>query len=166
VRILNNAFLNWRRAPLSLHNATDVIVAGNYFGPPITSDGLVPLSADYVADLWASDYTNMTFTGNVNATGISNSVAIHEDGNPVPPSSAFSPLTAPVLVLAVQGTNALLNWSSPTPAFVPQQTNKLTGSVSGWVDVTNPVSINGSLNSASIPCSADASQQYYRLRQR
>jgi hypothetical protein len=166
VRILNNAFLNWRRAPLSLHNVTDVMVAGNYFGPPITSDGLVPLSADYVADLWGSDYPNLTLAGNVNATGISNSVAIHEDGNPVPPSSAFYPLTAPLLVLAVQGTNALLNWSSPTPAFIPQQTNKLGGSVNGWVDVTNPLSINGSLNSANIPRAPGASQQYYRLRQR
>lgn len=166
VRILNNAFLNWRRAPLSLHNVTDVIVAGNYFGPPITSDGLVPLSADYVADLWADDYTNMTFAGNVNATGVSNSVAIHQDGNPVSPSSAFSQLTAPALTLTIEGTNALLNWSSPTPAFILQQTNQLGGSVTGWVDVTNPVSINGSQNSATIPRAANATQQYYRLRQR
>jgi hypothetical protein len=63
-----------------------------------------------------------------------------------------------VLVLAVEETNALLNWSSPTPAFVPQQTSKVGGSVNGWVDVTNPVSINGSLNSASIPRAPGASQ--------
>ena len=44
IRILYNAFLDWRRAPLTLHNATDVNVIGNYFGPPVTNDNLVPLS--------------------------------------------------------------------------------------------------------------------------
>ena len=40
--LVRNAFLNWRRAPLiMLHNATDVNVIGNYFGPPVTNDGLV-----------------------------------------------------------------------------------------------------------------------------
>jgi len=38
IRILYNAFLDWRRAPLTLHNATDVNVIGNYFGPPVTND--------------------------------------------------------------------------------------------------------------------------------
>ena len=32
LRILYNAFLNWRRAPISLHNVTDMHVIGNYFG--------------------------------------------------------------------------------------------------------------------------------------
>ena len=41
--ILYNAVLNLRRAlPLCLHNATDVNIIGNYFGPPVTNDGLVP----------------------------------------------------------------------------------------------------------------------------
>lgn len=165
VRILNNAFLNWRRAPLSLHNVTDLIVAGNYFGPPITSDGLVPLSADYVGDFWACDYPNMTFAGNVNATGVSNIFAIHEDGKPVVLSSAFTPLAAPQLSLMIDGANAVLNWSSPTPGFVPQQTGKLLGSGTLWTNITNTASINGSSNSASI-LRAGASPQYYRLRQR
>ncbi len=59
IRILNNAFLNWRRAPLSLHNVGDVRVEGNYFGPPITGDGLIPLADDVIADLWSCDYTTM-----------------------------------------------------------------------------------------------------------
>lgn len=165
VRILNNAFLNWRRAPLSLHNVTDVIVAGNYFGPPITSDGLVPLSADYVADLWADDYPNLTFAGNVNATGISNSVSIREDGNPVVISSAFSPLAAPVLASTVNGTNSLLNWSSAAPSFVLQQTNR-QGAANGWIDVTNESSINAASNSVAVPRPQGTNQLYYRLRQR
>lgn len=166
LRILNNAFLNWRRAPLSLHNVTDVTVAGNYFGPPITSDGLVPLSQDYVADLWADDYPNLTFAGNVNATGISNSISIHEDGSPVVISSAFSPLAAPVLASAVNGTNSLLNWSSAAPSFVLQETNRLGGALNGWVDVTNELSIYAASNSVSLPRPQGTNQLYYRLRQR
>ncbi len=163
IRILNNVFLNWRRAPLSLHNVTDVIVAGNYFGPPITNDGLVPLIADDVADLWADDYPNMTFARNVNATGISNSVSFYEDGVPVVIPSAFSPLAAPKLLTSVSGTNALLNWTSFAPAFVLQQTNRLAGP-GGWTDVTNALSINGAANSATIPLAHGTN--YYRLRQR
>jgi hypothetical protein len=166
LRILNNAFLNWRRAPLSLHNVTDAIVAGNYFGPPITSDGLVPLSADYMGDLWACDYANITFAENVNATGVSNAAAIHEDGSPVLLSSAFTPLTAPVLSLAVDGANALVNWSSPTPAFVPQQTGKLLGSATAWTDLSGTLSINGTSNAISAARNGGAILQYYRLRQR
>ncbi len=165
LRILNNVFLNWRRAPLSLHNVTGAIVAGNYFGPPITSDGIVPLSEDYVFDLWACDYPNLTFARNVNATGVSNAMAIYENGSPVSPGSAFSPLTAPTLEAALAGTNALLNWSSVAPAFVLQQTNKVA-SGSGWTDVTNVLSIYGTANSATIPISPGVGQSYYRLRQR
>ncbi len=79
IRILYNAFLNWRRAPLSLHNATDVNVIGNYFGPPLTNDK-VPLTNDVIADLWASDYPNLRFTNNVNATTLPDNETINEDG--------------------------------------------------------------------------------------
>lgn len=166
IRILNNAFLNWRRAPLSLHNVTDVFIYGNYFGPPITSDGLVPLSADYVFDLWACDYPNLFASENVNATGISDDTSIYEDGTPTPPGSVFSPLTAPVLEAGLAGTNSLLNWFSPTPGFVVQQANTLTGGGAQWLDVTNPLSINGSSNSVSIPPPQGVGQSYFRLRQR
>lgn len=166
IRILNNAFLNWRRAPLSLHNVTDVFVAGNYFGPPITSDGLVPLSADYIFDLWASDYPNFAASGNVNATGISNSAAIFEDGIPTLPGFTFTPLTAPRVALGVNGTNALANWSSPTPGFVLQQADSLAGGATEWVDATNPLSIDGTSNSVVLPGPAGSSQSYFRLRQR
>ncbi len=70
VRILYNAFLNWRRAPLTLRNATDVSIIGNYFGPPVTSDGLMPLTNDFIGDLWAADYPNLTISNNVNGTGL------------------------------------------------------------------------------------------------
>lgn len=55
LRILYNSFLNWRRAPLSLHNVTDVNVIGNYFGPPITNDNLVPAAPELAAALAGSN---------------------------------------------------------------------------------------------------------------
>jgi hypothetical protein len=39
-----NAFLDWRRAPLSLHNATDVNVVGNYYQPILSSAAALRLA--------------------------------------------------------------------------------------------------------------------------
>ncbi len=89
VRILNNAFLNWRRAPLSLHNVGDAHIIGNYFGPPLTNDGLVPLSFDVIADLWDCDYASLIFKDNVNATGMANRDAITENWYLTPWEGAF-----------------------------------------------------------------------------
>ncbi len=105
LRILYNAFLNWRRAPLSLHNVTDVNVIGNYFGPPITNDDLVPLMNDVIADLWASDYPNLLFTNNVNATTIKDKNAVNEDGTNVTVTKAFQAAAAPTLTTALAGSN-------------------------------------------------------------
>lgn len=166
VRILNNAFLNWRRAPLSLHNVTDVSVIGNYFGPPITSDGLVPLSQDKIGDLWDCDYPNLRLSGNINATGVSNSVAIYEDGSAASLTNAFLTLSAPILSLSIGETNAALIWFSPAPGFVLQQTSALNNNGNDWLDATNLPSITGSSNSVSFPLSPGIGQLFYRLRQR
>ena len=119
IRILYNAFLDWRRAPLSLHNATDVNVFANYFGPPLTNDGYVPLADDVIADLWASDYPNLRFTNNVNATTLPDSRTIKEDGTITFITTAFQPLVAPRLAAALAGSNVLVSWVSPAPGFVP-----------------------------------------------
>jgi hypothetical protein len=138
IRILYNAFLDWRRAPLSLHNATDVNVIGNYFGPPITSDGLVPLASDIIADLWVSDYPNLRFTNNVNATGLPDSVTINEDGTPASvPVNAFQPAEPPQLAANRSGTNLVVSWVSPAPGFVLQQAGRLVTGTSNWIDITN-----------------------------
>ena len=121
IRILYNAFLNWRRAPISLHNVTDVNIIGNYFGPPITNDDLVPLTNDVIADLWTADYPNLIITNNVNATKLKDINNINEDGTTVTITKAFQNVSAPSLAAAVAGTNVTVSWVSPSPGFVLQQ---------------------------------------------
>jgi hypothetical protein len=93
IRILHNAFLNWRRAPLSLHNVSDCQVLGNYFGPPITNDDLIPLAYDYIADLWSCDDGSLVLAGNVNGTTIPDAYTIAEDGYYAAVTNAFQSLT-------------------------------------------------------------------------
>jgi hypothetical protein len=166
IRILYNAFLNWRRAPLSLHNATDVHVIGNYFGPPITNDNLVPLTNDVIADLWASDYPNLRFTSNVNATTIANTKAINEDGTNTSLANAFQLPSAPKLAVRLAGSNALVSWVSPSPGFVLQQVGKLDGGSNEWLDITNAPVFAGESNLATITLPSSVTNQFYRARQR
>ncbi|HEY1790523.1 MAG TPA: hypothetical protein VGJ73_20415, partial [Verrucomicrobiae bacterium] len=126
IRILNNAFLNWRIVPLTLHNVSDCRVIGNYFGPPITSDNLVPLEDDWIADLWVCDYGSMTFSGNVNATAIANAYTIAADDYFTNVPGAFENLTSPSLSINVQPPNAVINWLSPAPGFILQQANAVS----------------------------------------
>jgi hypothetical protein len=165
IRILNNAFLDWRRAPLSLHNATDVNVIGNYFGPPLTNDGLVPLSADEIADLWASDYPNIRFRNNVNATTLPNGQLIREDGTFAPGADGFQPLMPPQLELTFSGGNELISWLSPVPGFVLQETST-PGSGATWTDVANPVYIVGPSNVVTLSFPSGVPARFYRTRQR
>ena len=112
IRILYNAFLNWRRAPLSLHNATDANVIGNYFGPPLTNDGYAPLTNDVIADLGACDYPNLRFTNNVNATTLPDNHPINENGtNAAVTLNAFRPPVASWLAAHLSGANLLVNWA-------------------------------------------------------
>ncbi len=163
IRILNNAFLNWRRAPISLHNVGDVRIEGNYFGPPLTKDGLVPLADDVIADLWSCDYSTMHWANNVNATGIADDESISEDGSMVVLTNAYQGLTPPQLDIQIQQTNAIVSWSSVTPAFVLQQNNSLDGS---WMGLTNNALINGSSNVVTQPLNAAANQSFFRAIQR
>ena len=166
IRILYNAFLDWRRAPLSLHNATDVNVIGNYFGPPVTNDNLVPLSNDVIADVWASDYPNLRFTNNVNATTLPDNATINEDGSLAStPANAFQPPAPPQLAAAVSGTNLVFSWVSQAPGFVLQHLNQLNGGVD-WLDTTNTPSLAGASNIVTLPLVSATASQFYRTRQR
>jgi hypothetical protein len=164
IRILNNVFLNWRRAPLSLHNVGDTRVIGNYFGPPITNDDLVPLGQDVIADLWSCDYSTLIFNKNVNATTIPDDLTIRHDTNIVVVANAFAPLSAPRLNIQVQQTNAAVSWSSVAPAFTLQQSSSLDSG--GWVNLTNEPLINASSNTITEPLNSEANQMYYRAIQR
>jgi hypothetical protein len=163
IRILYNAFLNWRRAPLSLHNATDVRVIGNYFGPPVTNDGLVPLSNDVVADLWASDYSGLVFSNNVNATGLADSHTISEDETNTSIAGAFQLLSAPRLTAGLNGTNLVVSWVSPAPAFVLQQAGRLPPRSNDWQDVPASPALLGESNSVLV---VNTTNQFYRARPR
>ena len=164
IRILNNAFLNWRRAPLSLHNVGNARVEGNYFGPPLTNDGLVPLADDVIGDLWSCDYSSMHWGKNVNATGLADDNSIYEDNNQVAIANAFQALTSPQLSIHVQQTNAIVSWSSISPAFVLQQNNSLAND--GWGSVANHPFIAGASNAVMQPLPAVTNQIFYRAVQR
>lgn len=167
LRILYNAFLNWRRAPLSLHNATDVNVSGNYFGPPLTNDIYVPLAEDVIADLWACDYPNVRFTNNVNATTLPDNHTINEDGTlAAVPANALRTPAAPRLVANLSGTNLAVTWTSPSPGFVLQQINSLNNDSNNWLDVTHTPWLAGASNNVTLTLPDTATNQFYRARQR
>jgi hypothetical protein len=165
LRILYNAFLNWRRAPLSLHNVTDVNVIGNYFGPPVTNDNVVPLTNDVIADLWVSDYQNLRFTNNVNATTIASANAINEDGANAVVESAFQLSAAPKLTASPGGGDLQLSWISPAPGFVLQAANRLSVTPN-WTDTSNLPAIAGESNVVVVPLLKDSTNEFFRLRQR
>jgi hypothetical protein len=166
IRILNNAFLNWRRAPLSLHNVSDYHVIGNYFGPPITNDDLVPLGDDYIADLWSCDYASMVFSGNVNATTIPDKHTIVEDDYYTSVNNAFQGLIPPSLSLSIQPTNATISWSSVAPGFVLQEAGTLSAGGSDWVNATTTPFITGTSNTVTLPLTPQTGQMFYRTLQR
>jgi len=165
IRILYNAFLDWRRAPISLHNATDVNVIGNYFGPPLTN--YIPLTNDVIADLWASDYPNLRFTNNVNATTRPDDATINEDGAlAVTPTNAFQPPAPPQLTANLSGTNLVVSWVSPGPGFVLQQVNQLNSGTNNWLDTANTPWLAGESNIVTLQLTGTVTNQFYRVRQR
>lgn len=166
IRILYNAFLDWRRAPLSLHNATDVNVIGNYFGPPLTNGNYVPASSNRIADLWASDYPNLRFTNNVNATGLPDAQTVFEDGIATPIAGAFQPPAGPRLASGLAGSNLVITWLSPAPGFVLEQTSQLRNGSNSWVlSPTAPV-LQGASNVVTLPLAPGESALFLRARQR
>ena len=164
VRILDNAFLNWRRAPLEIRNATDVHIIGNYFGPPLTSDGLVPMNKDVVIDLWVADYPNVLITNNVNATTILDGATVSKDAAINSVAGAFQLPAAPSLAASLAGGNMTVSWVSPAPGFVLQQTTDLAGG--NWVDATNSPSLAGASNTVSTALAPGAANVFFRTRQR
>ena len=164
IRILYNAFLNWRRAPLTFHNVTGANVIGNYFGPPVTNDGLVPLTNDVIASLWVSDYPNLVFSNNVNATTLNNSNVLEEDGTFVSITNAFQSAASPTLSLSATDGNVQVDWVSPSPGFVVQQVNQLVSGSNSWVDVAGLPVLAGSSNTVTLPMTG--SNTYFRARQR
>jgi hypothetical protein len=164
IRILNNAFLNWRRAPLVLRNVTDVHVIGNYFGPPLTNDGLVPLSSDVISELSASDYPNLLVTNNVNATTLPDSGTVNKDGTIGTIVNAFELPVAPQLAANLTGSNVMVSWVSPAPGFVLQQINNLASS--NWVDAINSPSLADASNVVTTTLTPGVTNVFFRTRQR
>jgi len=127
----------------------------------------VPLSNDVVADLWASDYPNLRFTNNVNATTLPDSGTINEDGTlAATPINAFQPPVAPQLAANLSGTNVVVSWISPAPGFVLQQVNQLNGGANSWLDSTNTPWLAGESNIITLPLASGLANQFYRARQR
>jgi len=166
IRILYNAFLDWRRAPLSLHNATGVSVIGNYFGPPLTNGNYVPAASNLIADLWASDYPALLFSNNVNATGIADSKAISEDGSAVAIVGAFQAPAGPRLAAVLSGSNLVVNWVSPSPGFVLEQASRLGSGSNNWVLCTNTPVLQGASNVVTLPLAPGDLSLFLRARQR
>ena len=164
IRILNNAFLDWRRAPLVLRNVTDAHVIGNYFGPPVTNDAVVPLSNDVVSELWASDYPNLLITNNVNATTLPDSSTVNKDGTIGSIANAFQLPVAPRLAANLTGSNVMVSWVSPAPGFVLQQINNLASG--NWVDATNSPDLVGASNMVTLPLLPGSTNVFFRTRQR
>jgi hypothetical protein len=166
IRILYNAFLNWRRAALSLHNATDVNVIGNYFGPPLTIGNYVPASSNIIADLWVSDYPNLLFADNVVATNVPGSGTIFEDGTAVSIAGAFQPPAGPRLAASLSGSNVVVSWVSPAPGFVLGQVGQLGKGSNNWVLSAHAPVLEGASNLVTLPVGPGQTSLFLRAQQR
>jgi len=164
IRILNNAFTQWARAAIDLHNVSDGNIYGNYFGPPMTN-GLPTLTTNVIGDFWACDYTTLRFEGNVKSPVTLDAHAFTKEGNYTSIAGAFDLLDSPMLALTPSGTNLVLHWDSVAPAFVVQQADSLTGPLN-WTDVPYFPYVNGTSNSLSFVFPVGKNSQFYRLNQR
>ncbi len=164
IRILNNAFTQWARAAIDLHNVSVANVYGNYFGPPMTN-GLPTLTTNVIGDLWACDYTTLRFKDNIKSSITSDGHAFTKEGNFTSIAGAFDSLVSPTLALASSATNLLFHWDSVAPAFVVQQADVLDGPIN-WTDMPDYSCVNGTSNSLSLAFPAGMDSQFYRLRQR
>ena len=142
-------------------------VIGNYFGPPLVNDGYVRLTSDVIADLWASDYPNIRFANNVNATTLPDKATINEDGTPASvPANAFQPPAAPRLTTSLVGTNVVVSWVSPAPGFVLQQAGRLVSGTNYWTDVTRNPWLAGASNMVTLTFPSSVTNQFYRAKPR
>ncbi|HEY4414416.1 MAG TPA: hypothetical protein VGO57_01895 [Verrucomicrobiae bacterium] len=164
IRILNNAFLQWRRGAITLHNVSDANIIGNYFSLPMTNNGLTSLDYHVVADLWACDYSTLRFENNVKSTLMPDGRAISAEDYYTNIPGAFQPLDQPQLKLMKASDRTIINWDSHTPAFVLQQAEDLTAP--NWFDVTTDPDVYGNSNAVDLPFARDVPARFYRTRQR
>jgi len=103
---------------------------------------------------------------NVNATKIKNTDAISEDGSNVTIAKAFQLPAAPELATTLINSNVMVSWTSPSPGFVLQELDKLTGSTNNWSDVTNEPVLAGESNLVTLSLTKALTNRFYRARQR
>ncbi|HEV2393319.1 MAG TPA: hypothetical protein VG146_13270 [Verrucomicrobiae bacterium] len=165
IRILYNAFLQWRRGAITLHNVTDANIIGNYFGPPLTNYGLTALTNHVVADLWACDYPGVRIRNNVKPGLLPDAQAIREDGQFATLPGAFQPLSSPFLAMTQAAGTLAISWNSPAPAFVLQQAQALDGPTN-WMDIAELPYLAGASNTVELPLPAGLPAGFFRARQR
>jgi hypothetical protein len=167
IRILNNAFLQWRRGAITLHNVSDANIFGNYFGPPMTNDGLVSLTNHVAADLWTCDLGSggIRFSNNVKSV-LADAQAIRSNGAYTNIASAFQPLPSSRIAISVLNTNVSVTWTSTAPAYVLQQ-SPATGSGVAWTDLPDFPYLYGASNIVNLPWqNAPTARNFYRARLR
>src|SRR5262249_25568221 len=134
IRILNNAFLDWRRGAITLHNVSDARIVGNYFSPPLTNNGLTAITNHVTADLWACDYSSIYFGNNVKGGPPADARSVRADGVFTNVPNAFGVLKAPKLGISATTDAVSIGWTSAAPAFVLQQAGAMSGAPE-WMDL-------------------------------
>jgi hypothetical protein len=162
IRIINNSFLNWRRAAISLRNVTGIDIVGNYFGAPLTNNGFAALTNHVLVDIWSADYPAIRIKNNTSSLTVLEAQGLREEGSLASSSGAFTGLTAPELTAWQQGTNLIAGWIG-APAFTPQQRATLS-STDAWIDIDTSLDAAGPLNTFVIPANGTNSG-FFRLRQ-
>ncbi len=166
IRILNNAFLQWRRGAITLHNVSNARIIGNYFSAPMTNDGLTSLSDHITVDLWTCDYKTMVFKDNVKAKPLTDAKAMKADGVFTNMPNAFTTLTAPRIdITPATPSSVFVGWTSPSPAFVLQQAEGLSRSPA-WTNLPAFPYVAGVSNVMELPVVPGTGFQLYRASQR
>ncbi len=165
IRILHNAFLDWRRGAITLHNVSDARIVGNYFSPPLTNNGLTSLTNHVVADLWACDYKSMYFANNVKAGPLADAKAIRADGKYTNIPNVFQPLQAPRLGIVATPGNVSITWTSIAPAFVLQQADAVSPTPD-WMNLPGFPYVSGAYNAVHLPLAPGTGPYIFRAQQR
>jgi hypothetical protein len=75
-------------------------------------------------------------------------------------------VTSPTLAAALAGSNVIVSWVSPSPAFVLQQASQLPGGANFWTEIFNHPTLAGESNVATMPLAAGITNHFYRAMQR
>ncbi len=167
IRILNNAFLQWRRGAITLHNASDANIIGNYFGPPMTNDGLTSLTDHVALDLWTCNLGagGLRLENNVKSA-LSDAHAIRSDGAFTNITNVFQPLPTARLGITQEPTNVSVTWTTIAPAYVLQQ-SPAVGTNANWSDVLGFPYLSGRSNIVNTPFqTGSTARAFYRARLR